>query len=350
MDPNANPRISYYDVTNTSLKYAVKSGGVWTLETPDSGPYLVGQNTSLAFDAQGNPSIAYNEQASNPEFLPFIRFASSSVRVATQLAGATWPVGSMRTIAWSGIGPVTVSLSADGGATYQTLAQGTVANRIDLRVPHTPTKFARIRVERANPLSTSESDSLFTIQTSVALLALLAAPAPGRAGAVVTWRTDPGPDDLAGYRLERASSSSDWHTIVPLTRETSYADPGAGPATRYRLFVVNGLGEELLVGETSFRPAAPLSAWPLPYRGGNLSIAFATHGALGGGSGPAEVSLYDVSGRLVRTVARGQYSAGYQSAIWDGQDGQGNKVASGTYFLRTNTAGDDRVIKLVVVR
>ncbi|TMQ57061.1 MAG: hypothetical protein E6K76_11550 [Candidatus Eisenbacteria bacterium] len=270
--------------------------------------------------------------------------------------GETWNVGAAKSISWLGAEPADVLLSTDGGKTYDLLRSGVGGapqNTIPLRVPHSPTKFARVRILPS--LSTvggqDESDSTFTIQTSVALLALLAAPAPnGARGAVISWQTDPGPEDLAGYRLEHALGGAEWRTLVTLTRETSYLDPSSGPATRYRLFAVNGFGEELLLGETFFRPAAPLAAWPLPYRGGNLSIAFATHGALGGGPGSAEVSLYDVSGRLVRTIARGQYPAGYQSAIWDGRDLQGRRAASGIYFLRSTTAGEDRAIKFVVVR
>jgi hypothetical protein len=166
----------------------------------------------------------------------------------------------------------------------------------------------------------------------------------------VTWRTEPGPEDLAGYRLERSSGSGEWATVAPLTRETSYTDPSAGPASRYRLFAVNGLGEELMLGETSFRPAAALQAWPLPYRGGNLSITFATHGGAGGGAAPATVALYDVTGRLVRTIARGEYGVGYQAVGWDGRDERGRPVAAGVYFLRTTSAGESRVLKVVIAR
>ena len=52
------PHISYHDVTNGDLKYAVKSGTSWTLETVDATG-LVGRFTSLVLDAQGNPHISY---------------------------------------------------------------------------------------------------------------------------------------------------------------------------------------------------------------------------------------------------------------------------------------------------
>jgi hypothetical protein len=127
-------------------------------------------------------------------------------------------------------------------------------------------------------------------------------------------------------------------------------DPQGGPGSQYRLFAVNGFGEELWLGEASLRPLAPLAAWPLPYRGGNLTISFATFGGLGGGLGSAEVSVFDVSGRLVRRIARGSYGAGYQVASWDGKDEQGRRVSSGIYFLKAKSAGEERTFKLAVAR
>src|SRR6185436_9142279 len=129
-------------------------------------------------------------------------------QVTAPNGGETWNVGATKTISWLGAEPATISLSVDGGVSYQPLlpdpAGGSATNSISLRVPHTPTKFARIRVDTADPIvgGFDVSDSSFTIQTSVSLLALLAAPAPNRGpGALVSWSTDPGPADLAGYRL-----------------------------------------------------------------------------------------------------------------------------------------------------
>jgi hypothetical protein len=269
--------------------------------------------------------------------------------------GETWPVGATRTISWLGAEPADVWLSPDGGNSHQLVESGVggaAQNLLTVRVPHTPTKFARIKLTPtdANIGGFDRSDSLFTIQTSVALLAMLAAPLPG-GGASITWSTNPGPEDLAGYRLERsAAGTPDWRILVELTRDTFATDPQGGPGIQYRLFAVNGFGEELWLGEASIRPVAPLVAWPLPYRGGNLAISFATYGGLGGGLGPAEVAVYDVSGRLVRQIARGSYAAGHQVVGWDGKDERGRKVSSGIYFLRAKSAGAERTFKLAVAR
>jgi hypothetical protein len=244
-------------------------------------------------------------------------------------AGQTWNVGALKTVSWLGTSPAQVWLSADGGTSYSLLTPSAVGgdeeNSLLLRVPHTPTKFARIRV---TPMDSevggfAQTDSFFTIQTSVALLSLLAAPLP-EGGVSVSWQSNPGPEDLAGYRLERSGGGDAWRVVASLTRETTVQDPAGGPGSRYRLFAVNGFGDELLLGETSIAPLKAISAWPLPYRGGSLTVAFASAGGLGVGLGRTEVAIYDVRGRLVRRLTEGSYPQGYHRVVWDGNDGRGN--------------------------
>ena len=269
--------------------------------------------------------------------------------------GETWNVGATKTISWLGAEPADVWLSTDGGSTQQlveTRVGGSETNTLSLRVPHTPTKFARIKLTPADLAITGldRSDSLFTIQTSVALLSLLAAPMP-QGGATVTWSTDPGPADLSGYRLERAAAGgSDWRPVVALTRETAVTDPEGGPGTQYRLYAVNGFGDELMLGEASLKPLVSLSAWPLPYRGGALTISFASAGALGAGGARTEVAIYDVRGRLVRRVADRAYPQGYHTVGWDGRDSRGREVGSGIYFLTSMSGGEQRSFRLTVLR
>jgi hypothetical protein len=286
-------------------------------------------------------------------------YACNRYFVTSPNGGETWNVGATRTISWLGSETADVWLSSDGGITYDLLkshAGGAGSNSMPLQVPHTPTKFAKIRITPTNAMlsGSDQSDSLFTIQTSVELLALMAAPVPNRAGAaVITWATDPGPEDLAGYRLMRATDTAgapDWRTAVSLTRKTSYTDEAVGAGgTRYRLYAVNGLGEELMLGETSLPSRRALAAWPLPYRGGDLTLSFATASAMGGGPAPVDVSLFDVSGRLVRKIAVGSYTAGYQTAVWDGRDSVGRKAAAGIYLLRVTSAGQVKTLKFAVL-
>jgi PKD repeat protein len=61
LDGAGRPRISYYDRTNLSLKYAWYDGEHWWTETVDSSG-SVGKYSSLALDDDGNPHISYYDE------------------------------------------------------------------------------------------------------------------------------------------------------------------------------------------------------------------------------------------------------------------------------------------------
>jgi uncharacterized delta-60 repeat protein len=60
------------------------------------------------------------------------------------------------------------------------------------------------------------------------------------------------------------------------------------------------------------------------------------------------VRIYDVSGRLVRTLVQGDFGGGRHQATWDATDDRGNSVAAGVYYVRLD-AGASRVQRSVVV-
>src|SRR5712671_5016321 len=65
--------------------------------------------------------------------------------------------------------------------------------------------------------------------------------------------------------------------------------------------------------------------------------------------GHAELSVFDVSGRLVARMSMERRPAGWHQLLWDGRDREGRPVASGTYFLRL-VAGDTITRRFVVLR
>jgi len=91
--------------------------------------------------------------------------------------------------------------------------------------------------------------------------------------------------------------------------------------------------------------------------------AFALHGAAPNPFNPATVlrfslpvaghaalQVYDVQGRLVRTLVDGHRAAGPGEVRWDGRDQAGRRVASGTYYARLRAAGQTSVRSLVMVK
>jgi hypothetical protein len=62
------------------------------------------------------------------------------------------------------------------------------------------------------------------------------------------------------------------------------------------------------------------------------------------------LSVYDVSGRVVRVLANGNADAGTYLASWDGRDEAGRSVANGTYLYKLETQSGLRTVKSVLVR
>ena len=71
-------------------------------------------------------------------------------------------------------------------------------------------------------------------------------------------------------------------------------------------------------------------------------------------SAEVTVSIYDITGALVRTLALGHQTAGIyreksRAAYWDGKNEVGESIASGVYFY-TLTAGDFRATRKMLIR
>ncbi len=65
-------------------------------------------------------------------------------------------------------------------------------------------------------------------------------------------------------------------------------------------------------------------------------------------AGNVELSVFDVSGRLVSRVFDGRWEAGAHELQWDGRDLTGKRVAGGIYFARL-TGADRSVMSRVVM-
>jgi hypothetical protein len=69
---------------------------------------------------------------------------------------------------------------------------------------------------------------------------------------------------------------------------------------------------------------------------------------------PAQVhvrlKVYDVRGRLVRTLVDGVQVAGAQAVVWDGRNESGRALASGVYFARLHAGELTRSLKLLLVK
>jgi hypothetical protein len=68
------------------------------------------------------------------------------------------------------------------------------------------------------------------------------------------------------------------------------------------------------------------------------------------GGGNVSLRVYDVSGRLVRTLVDGHETEGSKSITWDGTGDRGQSIASGIYFYRMSAPGFNETKKMVLLR
>ena len=70
---------------------------------------------------------------------------------------------------------------------------------------------------------------------------------------------------------------------------------------------------------------------------------------------PVSVSIYDTTGKLIRTLSLGIQSAGFynsqgRAAYWDGRNAFGERVASGIYFYQLTTPSFHQTRRLVILK
>ena len=106
---------------------------------------------------------------------------------------------------------------------------------------------------------------------------------------------------------------------------------------------VSILSLDQLVGVDRPAPATEFAAArmsPNP-AAGPVSVLFALPRA-----GHASVSVIDVSGRQVRGLADGNFTAGAHDLTWDGRDDSGRLSPAGVYFLRVESGVSTRVARV----
>jgi C1A family cysteine protease len=67
-------------------------------------------------------------------------------------------------------------------------------------------------------------------------------------------------------------------------------------------------------------------------------------------SGRVLITVHDVLGRCIRTLADADAGRGRHSVTWDGADSRGARVASGVYFARMVYGADVRTVRIVIVK
>jgi hypothetical protein len=119
-------------------------------------------------------------------------------------------------------------------------------------------------------------------------------------------------------------------------RWNSPALPAAGVEHSYflRIQSTSASTDSLAQASSAGRAVQPVyvfalsSARPNPFMGETTIDFSLAHPGL------ASLRLYNVAGRLIRTLVKGPQLAGPSSVVWDGRDDRGARVGGGVYFAR----------------
>ena len=116
------------------------------------------------------------------------------------------------------------------------------------------------------------------------------------------------------------------------------SDPGILLPNRMGISASSGLTAEAYVYE-SFRPV------PNPFREG-MRMAY----AVGGAGNRVSIRVYDVAGRLVRTLVDDFQPAGRHLATWDGVSDQGVRMQSGMYFIHARIGEQAKQVRVTILK
>lgn len=171
----------------------------------------------------------------------------------------------------------------------------------------------------------------------------------------LTW-TGPAYSQAVNLEISRDGG----RTFVPIARNitgTSYAWRVTGPISVNVRFRVRDTAWPSLTDESAadnvvyLDPAAVTDAprvadlspgWPNPARGEmRFTLTLPREGA-------AFVDVFDLSGRRIRSLARGVSPAGARRLFWDGRDEHGTRVEGGIYFVRARAAGFEATRRVVL--
>jgi len=154
--------------------------------------------------------------------------------------------------------------------------------------------------------------------------------------------------------VQTAADARSAHTYRVLVRlERAPSDAGSGTVRIQG--VIAGTSEGLAAGISLFNPTfgvdpeistapALLAAHPNP-TSGQTEIGFTLPA-----DGRAALRVYDVAGRLVRTLAEGPMAAGVHRARWDGLDTRGRAARSGVYFAKLEFGKTLRSERILLMR
>ena len=162
-------------------------------------------------------------------------------------------------------------------------------------------------------------------------------------------------EDIAGFRVYRRTGADTEARLIAGPRNlppesTSYVDTdiSQGTSYHYRVAVEKADGSiERSMERSVVVPLTPVTLYqnrPNPFNPAT-TIAFTLPKRA-----HVDLSIYDIEGKLVKTLTDGPLEAGYHESAWDGTDIRGNPAVSGVYFYRLKAGKQVLTRKLVLLK
>jgi hypothetical protein len=177
-------------------------------------------------------------------------------------------------------------------------------------------------------------------------------------GNQLSW--DPAPEpDFQYYRVYRGSDEDFTPgpgNLVHETATTGWTDPDYdGWGVHYKTTAVDDAGNESDPGSPGTVTAITKPVLPTTFAlYQNVPNPFNPTTTIGydvpAGGGVVTLRIYDVNGKLVRTLVDGPQTAGQKAATWNGRDYRGRGVASGIYFYRLRAPGYEKTLKMLLLQ
>jgi hypothetical protein len=290
-----------------------------------------------------------------------------AVRVTEPNGGEVLMVATQARVAWVSTDNATidVSLSRDGGSTWELLGQNLFnVGYAYWKVEGPPTVQARIKVlarDYVGRIVEDQSDASFTIvdagssePPNATLVGVFEAKAVGR-GVELKWQLAESPKTEAVEIQRRESGAEAWTAIVAEAREVDGmhvaldTDVDPGNIYSYRLSARLEGGHEVRFDAPPVVIAGAPNAGP-----GIRLVPNPTHGPARidltlARDGPVRLVVIDVLGREVAVLRAGPESAGRYVIEWDGRGTRG-AVPAGLYFVRCEADGAAYLRRFAVVR
>ena len=326
---------------------------------------ITGNDTEGPLVYAGSPQPTINPVGNETGYEPSNQFTLTaticdSTTGMSVLGGAEWSYGA--TAAAAGTGN---AMTAVDGTFDEMYEEVTATITVDGTWPTGDVKIW-VRGQDASPSKSAdnwgeaESVTITVLNTKaytgVKLVSLIASTEDG--SVTLKWRTADETNN-AYFIVERSTSKDNgFKEIGRVTAKTggeySYTDNSVfgGEKYYYRLVDISTAGQAVthpvisVLANGKPRPTTYMISqnYPNPFSGRTM-IEYAVPV-----SGRVDLAVYDVTGKLVRTLVSDNQGVNYYRIAWDGRDNSGKFVSSGVYFYKLTSGGFDKSMKMMYLK